>query len=481
MKNYFKLLGFFVLSLTSFWQASAQITNFGMVLSTTDETCTGNGEIIISISNTQAGSQFRFEVYRIDNLITPIYEVDGLTATSTTFVHTATAINSGDYTVKTTQTFGTETNNLSNNVSVSSAIQPIVFTTTEEAICGGLRITANVTSGHPNTYELLDENDNVVVGHQTSNVLDFTPSSNGIYRVRVTDTCGEATVFEFTINESSEYTVIRSGSDDLFYKMTDCNTIHHREKLRYNGSATIPDFKFPIQVQIEIENPTGGANTIYNTTWTSNADNEELIDVPYYEGEAYSYKVTFTDACGQTFSKTDTANTLTKTRIQTLAALCGTKYVVFSLFNHHYASATNPLTLTFTQYPSGFDPADYNSDFTAGTYTHNYYQTDISTNYNISFGSAVTTGLPEGTYTVEFTSCSKTETRTFTIANDITYLLNTFRHYGGCGDNEGSISLYIRSNISSLQSDNLVSLDITNGQVSLLQITETFPTMFPQI
>jgi len=89
------------------------------------------------------------------------------------------------------------------------------------------------------------------------------------------------------------------------------------------------------------------------------------------------------------------------------------------------------MEVTFVSYPTGFDPADYNSNFIAGAYAHTF-----DTPSDINFGSSSSVGVPEGNYTIEITSCGRTETKSITISNTSSFLVRFNRHYSGCGDNE---------------------------------------------
>ncbi|WP_028890685.1 gliding motility-associated C-terminal domain-containing protein [Tenacibaculum sp. 47A_GOM-205m] len=444
---------FLMFVLTVSVTVNAQVTPFTMVVTPVDETCTGNGQFIIDIDNTETGAEFEFTIYESSNLVTPI-RVESTTATGTTLQHTISALPSGTYHVIVTQTVGIETNQQEADVTIASNIENLAFTLSQEPLCSGADITVNVTAGNPDTYELYDTSNTLVTGPQASNI--FSSVAAGDYTVVVTDVCGNSTSLGVTVTDDpAVYGIQRNNGIYGFWTKEDCNTIRHIEKLQYNGGNNIPVVRFPIDVVIEIQDPFGGPNTVINSTWTSNADNSQLVLIPFHDGQSYDYTVTYTDACGVVTTRTDTINATPSTRLRQLVANCGTKFLRMDLFRYHFA----PVEVAFTAYPTGFDPADYNTDFTPGAYSNTYNTLPNA----VLFGDASSVGVPEGNYTIETTSCGRTEIKNFTIVNNVSYSINVRRYYSGCGDNEGSVNFYIKTSSSSAQADNLVSVNITSA------------------
>ena len=429
------------------------INEFTLSLTPSDETCTGNGQITMDISDTEAGAEFEFLIYQLPNMVTPLRVIDNVIATGPTLTYTETALPSSDFQVVATQVVGAESNQKTENVTISNTMESLSFTLSQTPICSGVEIHVNVTAGHPSTYELRDESDNVVIAPQPSNVL--SPVTQGTYNVIVTDGCGNSASLGITVaNDPQTYAVRRVNPIHSFWLMEDCNTIRHEEQLIYNGSNNVPEDRYPINVSIEIEDPFGGPSTQINTTWNSNSDNGQSVDIPFHYGESYDYTVTFTDNCGKVFTQTDVIDAVPNTRLRQPIADCGTKYISFDLFKFHL----EPLEVTFTAYPVGFDPADFNGDYTTGTYTNSYNTLPN----NINFGDT-STGVPEGVYEVELTSCGRTEIRTFTVSHNANFNLRMYRYYAGCGDDEGSINFYINVGGAPAVADELVSAQFTSA------------------
>src|SRR5690606_13125523 len=153
-----------------------------------------------------------------------------------------------------------------------------------------------------------------------------------------------------------------------------------------------------------------------------------------------------------------------RSRILTLAAECGSRFIRIDQLWFYDA----PIEVTFLNYPAGFDPADYNPNFTPGAFTGT-----IDPLTNIDFGNATTAGVPEGTYEIELSTCGRTEIKTITVSNDITYRINSIRNWPGCGDNEGSYNFYIAiAGGPNQQADDITSVTIINAPAAYTGSTD---------
>src|SRR5690606_29917543 len=265
-------------------------------------------------------------------------------------------------------------------------------------------------------------------------------------------------------DDFEEYSVQRSNNQFGFRQMEDCNTILHSERILYNGSTSIPSYRFPIDVEVVVENPTGGSDTVINDVWTSMSDQNKRYDLPFYYGETYNYTITFTDDCGETYTRVSEITAIPRSRILTLAAECGSRFIRIDQLWFYDA----PIEVTFLNYPAGFDPADYNPNFTPGAFTGT-----IDPLTNIDFGNATTAGVPEGTYEIELSTCGRTEIKTITVSNDITYRINSIRNWPGCGDNEGAYNFYIAiAGGPNQQADDITSVTIINAPAAYTGSTD---------
>ena len=429
-----------------------------MSLTPTPQTCTGNGQITINITNTEASAEFEFLIYQLPNTVTPIRVTSGIIATGSTLTHVETSLPAGNFRIVATQVVGVESNQQTRDVTITSNIQSLAFTASQTPLCTGASINVNVTAGNPASYELRTTANVVVIPAQASNVL--TPVSAGSYNVIVTNVCGNSSSLGVTVvNDAAVYT--QPTNINGFWTMQDCNNIRHFPRLLYNETNTIAAVRFPINVEIVVQNPLGGPNTIINQTWTSNANNSNTLAlIPFYEGKTYNYTSTFTDNCGTVYTNTRSINATPSSRLLQPVASCGFRFLNLDQFRYYFA----PVEVTFTNYPAGFDPANYNTNYVAGAYTHTFSSVPNS----INFGNASSAGVPQGNYTIQITSCGRTETKTITVVNSVSYSMYILRDYSGCGDNEGSINFYIRSSTSATKADDLATVQITSAPAEFI-------------
>ncbi|RPD91179.1 DUF11 domain-containing protein [Aureibaculum marinum] len=424
-----------------------EINEFTMQLTAVNETCTGNGQIVINIDNTESGAVFEFQVYQLPNTSVPINIIDNVSAIGSTLSYTLTSLEAAVYQIRAVQTIGAENNEQIAEVTVLEDVEPIAYDLDLSDGCSGTNITVNVTAGHPVTYSLLDTSDNVIIAAQTSNILENVPDGN--YRVAVTDECGDTTVLGVTTDydDTATYNI-------FFYEQDgpDCNTITFRNRIVYD-SGTAPAIKYPIQIEVVFTSPTA---TTLNLTLTSGQ--YVYFDMPFTSGETYTYTTTITDACGVTYSKSDTVTPTRDVDLNASDATCGTRYL--RLMNYDYL--VGPTIITFTEYPDGFDPANYNTNFEPGAYSA--ILSSPTTEY---FGTSSSVGVPAGTYTVEVTSCGETLTDTVTVTNSSSYNVY-YRSRPSC--EEGFVSAYVY-----MPDDDFATISVTAAPTEFIDIYGPLP------
>jgi len=238
----------------------------------------------------------------------------------------------------------------------------------------GLRVTpsdtVNVTEGNAVSYELRDLSNTVVIAPQTSNILTSIPP--GDYLVVVTDACNDEHTQGVVITNpiaNYEFTRNRWGSNTInseFNVLQDCDNYLHSEEIIFNGSNVLPDYVYPINLTITVEDPSNpGSPTIITDTYTSNAQNNTHYSIPFYLGESYEYKIELTDACGNTQDRIEIIDAESEIRYNNNpTSVCGRDYLRMDIFDGWVA----PLNISFTSYPAGFDPSNYRSEFAAGSY-----------------------------------------------------------------------------------------------------------------
>lgn len=443
-----------------------------VTVTTTPEFCAGDGDVAINVTGTKVGASFDFEIYKLPNITTPVRVASDVIAAAVSFSHAENNFSAGNYTLITYEDVGGVITQKNNSFTITNNFTALAYTVSQSFVCDGSSLTANVTAGAPISYELRTTGGAVVIAAQASNVL--SPVAAGSYNMIVTDSCGNTKSLGVTVgSDAAAYAVTSTNSTFFgFSVLQDCNTIDHRERIRYNNTNVIAAYRFPINVTYTIDNPITGIPTVINQTWTSNAQNSVTMGgVPFYAGYTYNYKVDIVDACGKTATQTSSIAAVPNVRVRQFNANCGTKYITVDQFNYFY----QPTTIAFTSYPAGFDPANYNSNFTAGSYSHTF--TDVPNIVSsVDFGSASTAGVPAGSYTITSTSCGRTVTSTITITNATAYQVKTKAVYPGCGDSDGSVQLFLATTSTpNAQADTFSSVTITSAPAGFVSAYGLLP------
>src|SRR5690606_17143420 len=273
-------------------------------------------------------------------------------------------------------------------VTIDNLILPLTYIAESNIVCpnDGI-ITVNVTSGNAVSYEIVSGP--VTVAPQTSNV--FTNLTGGVYLIRVYNDCGEAVVQSHTIvyTPLPALTLLGAGANT---ELTSCTTNTTMTNVVLQGSLS----SAPAQVQYTVYPPDGSAPIIVN-----GVANDLIFghEIPFYIDQQYFYDVQVTDYCGNvyTFPNNSVNSSMAAQGLPVLENCIYLLDVTVSNF-------IPPLTLNFTSFPAGFDPAVYNSQY-PGPYIDG----------EITFGSDVNP-LIEGNYSLTVTdSCGRTKTVSFEI------------------------------------------------------------------
>ena len=474
--QYFLRVVLFVSFLFGVNLSIAQITPFTMHLTPVDQTCTGNGQVSIDIDGTQAGAEFEFQLFQLPNLAVPVRVTSGVTASGNDLTHVETSLSPGNYRLVAIQFLGVTSNQQFADITIGSNVQALAFNLTQIEVYGGKSITVNVSSGFPETFELLDTSNNEVLPAQASNIFENVAEGN--YIVRVTDVCGNRVTQGVTVvyDADVEYSLLRETTQITasslygFSVIDDYNTLRHKELLSFNGSTTIPENYFPISVTISIENPLGGPDTVINTVWNSNADNDEEFSIPFYPDQTYDYTIAIEDNCGNTFSLTNTIEANFDFIINSFNTICDQNN--FTIRRYWFGSP--PYTVEFLNYPIGFSPWESSSKFPDGSM--------VGTGITdwLEFGNQ-SISIPTGVYEVKITdACGRSTTKSRNVsAQNINHNLRDRGSYGGCNVDEGSIQFYVRSNNNVPQGANIVQANFTSFPAAYTGPTDVSSSIKP--
>lgn len=359
--------------------------SFSLTATPIDESCSGNGKISFSVSNTSPTGTILYIVYLLPDLTTPY------ATTSNSFLN---GLSSGTYRIVARETGGTSFTTEQVDVTIFNTITPLLYTITSfnQACSSSSSITVHVNSGTAVSYEIF--NGPVTYPLQSSNSFSNLPV--GVYKIRVFDSCGIGVVTTYTVTTNpSGFSVSNPILANTTCTLTDVTQIVS------SASGTVIAYPILLQYTIYASPPLYSFYSINQII-----DSGDSFSLPISTSipitllnQSYTYNLLITDSCNTTFNHTYIVNTATKFSATIENLPCDNHYFTLNTTNF-----TAPYTLSFTTYPTGFNPLSFNSNY-PGPYT-------LSA---IDFGND-TNIVPFGNYSVTITdSCGRTKTITFSI------------------------------------------------------------------
>jgi gliding motility-associated-like protein len=379
-----------VLIISFFSQLSlAQLTDFSLTVTKTDETCTGNGSLSFTTTNTTSGATMIFSVYLQPDLTNPVAVLSEINLTG---------LSSGLYRIIATQSLGNLSNSQQVDIEILDLRVPLVFSlTSQPATCftpGS--ITVSVTDGTPVTFEIIAGP--ITVPPQSS--AFFPNLVAGTYDVRVNDACGDGVVQTHTIQQTEEPDLIAVVGQDNTQKcvLIDCDSTGINLEITPQPGSVI---HYPLQIQITVYPPNGGTPVVINQTVASGDPALMLFDfsIPFYNVQQYNYDVVITGPCGVETEVlgSEIAVPANFSFLGGISADCSNFLTIDSICN-----MLPPFQVNFTSAPAGFNPADFNPN-ASGTFT----------TFPIEYFSS-SQNLPIGIYTAQITDvCGNTVEQTF--------------------------------------------------------------------
>lgn len=278
----------FLFALLGAPSAAAQLPNFTLSVTHTDETCTGNACLDFSVSGIADGASVVYNVYLLPDVATPV---------ATTSENDFCGLTSGNYLVVATQSLNGENNSAQQSGSIASEVENLSYALSHQSdACGtSATITVNATSGTPLSYEILSGP--VTAAAQSANTFPGLPA--GTYSIRVFDSCGEGVVQDHTVFLTVPTLDFSTAPTTT---ITGCNTLSVSQTINTGGS-----FAYPLTVTYTTYPPSGAPQTV--TTTVANGDPSSIVlsqDLVLYDGQTYSYDISITDSCGNTY--TDSGN-----------------------------------------------------------------------------------------------------------------------------------------------------------------------------
>ncbi|NNT72425.1 gliding motility-associated C-terminal domain-containing protein [Flavobacterium sp. IMCC34852] len=339
----------------------SQLSNFTLTVNHTDETCTGNGSLSFSVSNTTPGATILYSIYELPDVANPIsVQSDG----------SLSGLTAGTYRIVATQTLAGNSGTQQQDVVIEDDVEELTYQiVSSNEICGNDgRITVIILSGTvtPNvlSYELFSGP--MIRPLQASNI--FNNLTAGTYSVRVYDSCGEGVVQTFTVQASDP------ALEVSFFQpiLASCTTVN----VGFGFESVFPTpfgvVKFPLQVTTTVFPATGGSIT-YNQT--VNGGITSFQEIPFYTNQPYNYSITVTDGCGTVYTHNGVVDNLSIAATYTVLPQ-GCIYKQVSFFNVSAVTLVSAPAAFTTTLPQNYTGQIVNNSVTilylvAGTYVFN--------------------------------------------------------------------------------------------------------------
>ncbi|WP_157499238.1 T9SS type B sorting domain-containing protein [Flavobacterium beibuense] len=360
----------FMFSLLLFSMATfAQLPDFTLTVTPTAQTCLGNGVLGFSVSGVNPSANIDYTIYLLPDTATPV----GITTSST-----YNNLQAGDYMVVATQSLSGQSNTQTQNVTIDDETVELTYLfELADAICGNDgRITVNVTSGTAVSYEIFAGP--VTRPLQVSNVFNNLPA--GLYQVRVHDICGDAVVVSVQLVQLPPGLIIGEQTNFSPDPLPDCNTITISHVFGPPAGYALAS---PISFTYTLYPPGGGTPVIV----TPEIEGSSEVNIPFYNGQEYSYDITAVDACGNVYTLNDIVITpaFTGIGIQEVFGCDG------FTFGFQFANYMEPFSIEFLSAPDGFIPSDFST-----------LHPNFNTVEDIEYGSE-SNPVPVGEYSVAVT------------------------------------------------------------------------------
>lgn len=375
---------FFFILLLSF-STKAQLPDFTLQVIKTEETCPGNATLTFNVSDTAPGVSMNYKVYKLPDTTTFIANL------SANFVG---GLSNGDYRIIATQTNSSGSSSQTAEVTINdNTIYLDYQLTSTNAICGNdATISISIISGNPVSYEIMAGP--VIRPPQSSNQFNNLPQ--GVYRIRVYDTCGEAFVQTRTIFRDE----INFEISDLIYpndNLTSCNNV----TIMHSVLSSNMTIKYPVYYKFTTF-PPGGGSVDYPGTINSGSSNSLDISEDFpIASQDYPYDLKITDGCGNNYFANDIIRSnILEALVGSSSANCNNYYLTINPKNF-----VPPYTINFVNTPtSDFNPTDFNPQHPGP------FEGDLTEYSNIS------RSMPLGEYAIEVTdSCGRTDRTSYTI------------------------------------------------------------------
>ena len=391
----------------------ASIFGFTLVVTSSNETCAGNGTLTFIPSNTDPAGSISYLVYLLPNTTTPY------TTLNTTSL---SGLSAGTYRVIAIETVGAVSTTQQMDVTITNSVVSLTYEvqSLNQACSTTSNIIVIITTGIGVMYEIFEGP--VTFPLQAANTFSGLPV--GVYKIRVFNACGVGETFTYTVTLNPAGLTIATP---VFTNTTppSCNFTIATNTIT---AATGTVIGYPLAIQYTVNPPGGGAPIVTNTNLgTGNLTSQNIsTTIPTYINQIYNYTVSITDVCGSIHSANFIVNQNIVLSSNIIPINCNQNY-----FNLSAVNFTPPFTINFNSFPAGFNPATFNPNYPGPFNT-----------VPVTFGSSINP-TPLGLYDITITdACGRTATRTMTIL-DLPPSPTVTGTNNGCLTNSGQIVAFI--------------------------------------
>ncbi|MEC4005790.1 T9SS type B sorting domain-containing protein [Flavobacterium sp. SUN052] len=379
----------------------AQLSNFTLTVTPSNETCLGNGSLNFETTGTTSGSTITYYIYELPNIITPI------AVQTNNFLGGRT---SGNYQITAIQVLGTNQNSQTTTATINSSIIALSYLiTSTNSVCNDGTLNVTITNGIGSQYEIISG----PVTRPIQSSPQFTMLPSGVYQVRVYDNCGDATVITHTLQSSASIVTIGPvGFPNP--ELPSCNTIDVANLLSVAANQTL---SYPLELTYTIT-PPSGSNQVITTIITSGDATSQLaeMEIPFFYDQLYTYNLTVKDGCGNLYSLNNEVNKKLSAVLIPQIAKCGGYYLTAQVNTYR-----PNLFIQFTDAPTGFIGSNFNSG-------HPGPFVSSSTDYG-----AYTIPVPFGHYEIQVSDgCGHTATAEITLIDEPGQPTHTATPLSGC-------------------------------------------------
>lgn len=390
----------------------SQLADFNFNAVATDETCSNNGIIVMTVSNTSQNAEINYKLF-----VAP----DFTTAVAETLENSFSGLASGSYRIVASQILNGQSNSKQIDLVINDLVQPLDFQLIDSSgiNCDSTAsITVIVLSGNPTLYEIFAGPETRAL--QASNVFNSLPS--GTYIVRVFDDCNDASSKSYTLLVGN--TDLNVGTPVLSNFSINCTTVDVSNSI---SSSTTSPILYPLIVNYTVFAPDGSvAQTFVQNILTGPANTFQLTQtIALFGSQLFNVTIKITDNCNREYTNTFVLNPNPKLDFQALKGKCGALY-----FNLKAQNFVPPYSLNFTT-PVDFNPSVYNAIYPAPYYTA-----------EVIFGSEEIT-VPYGDYQVTIQdACGRTASLNFKfIKKELKPLVTTSNN--GCDSSFGKVKIQL--------------------------------------